>query len=309
MNSSLLDQLPISLFSAFEKIWTLTLFSVDKRPITVANLVIGIALFILGYWISKWVTHIVTQRALRPFELNISQEARVKRLVFYTTICFTTLFALNIANVPLTIFTLLGGALAIGIGFGSQNVVNNFISGIIIMIESPIKVGDIIEIEGLRGVVEQIGARSTRIRSYTNTHVIVPNSWFLEKNFINWTLADDIVLISAKVGVAYGSPTDEVRRLLREALKSEPKALAHPEPVILFNEFGDNALHFEIIFGVRMKNHMERMKIESNIRFNIDDLFRKADITIAFPQRDVHLSSPRPLDIRLHSDRPSTETS
>jgi len=163
------------------KAWDYTLFNVDQRPIAVANIVIGLLLIAVGHWVSKNLTLWFSNKLLPRFNMPLAQQATIRSVVFYFLLTFTTLFALNMANVPLTTFALLGGAIAIGIGFGSQNVVNNFMSGLILMIEQPVKVGDIIELDGLRGVIEHIGARSTRIRSFTNTHIIVPNSSFIEK--------------------------------------------------------------------------------------------------------------------------------
>jgi small-conductance mechanosensitive channel len=201
--------------------------------------------------------------------------------------------------VPLTAFTLLGGAFAIGIGFGSQNVVNNFISGIILLIEQPIRSADLIEVDGTHGIVERIGLRSTRIRTSTNVDIIVPNSSFLEKNVINWTLTDDRIRTHVTVGVTYGTSTHEVTRLIRKVVDEHERILKVPAPVTLFTEFGDNALVFEVHFWMRMRNLMERRVVESDVRHRINDLFTEAGIIIAFPQRDIHLDSTRPFEVRI----------
>jgi len=116
---------------------------------------------------------------------------------------------------------------------------------------------------------------------------------------VNWTLTDDVVLISVEVGVSYGSPTEKVKSLLNNAVQMEPKVLKKPVPVILFKSFGDNALIFEVFFGVNLKNHMERRKLESRIRFNVDRLFAENNITIAFPQRDIHIDSTKPIEVKM----------
>ena len=287
------------IFTSIGNVWTLTLFSVDQRPITVANVSIGIFLIVMGYWISKRFTRIASSRILPKFEIPVAQRAILESVIFYTLLTTTTFFALNMANVPLGTFTFLGGAVAIGVGFGSQNVVNNFMSGLILMIEQPVKVGDIIELDGLRGMIEHIGARSTRIRSYKNTHIIVPNSSFLQNNVINWTLASDMVLINVSVGVAYGSDTQLVKNLLEKSVLDEPKTLREPPPIVLFEEFGNDALNFNVYFAVKLVNHMERRRVESGIRFRIDQHFKANNICIAFPQRDVHLDSVGPIEVRV----------
>ena len=152
--------------------------------------------------------------------------------------------SLELVNVPVTVFTFLGGAVAIGVGFGSQNILNNFISGLILLAEQPIRVGDLVDIGGLCGNVEKIGARSTRVKTGANLEIIVPNSKFLEDNVTNWTLSDTRMRTVVKVGVAYGSPTEDVAEILKQAVDQCPHALTEPEPIILFNDFGDNCTEF-----------------------------------------------------------------
>lgn len=209
------------------------------------------------------------------------------------------IFALSLANIPLTVFTVLGGALAIGVGFGSQNIVKNFISGIIIMFDRPMKVGDFVEIQGVFGEVQNIGFRATRILSFGNKHLIYPNSAFLENDFINWTLLDRQVRFHVGVGVAYGSDTKKVTELLTEAAQSHSRVLKNPAPRVLFQEFGDNSLVFEVYFSVRIQELADRKYIESEIRYKVDQLFRENNVVIAFPQRDLHIETLKPLEIKV----------
>jgi small-conductance mechanosensitive channel len=209
------------------------------------------------------------------------------------------LFALRVVNIPLTLFTFLGGAVAIGVGFGAQNLINNFISGFIVMAEQPIKIGDLIEIEETFAMVEEIGARCTRIRTSGNVQILVPNSSFLEKNIINWTLSDKEVRAQVTVGVIYGSPVREVERIMLGIADEHKRVRKAPKPFVLFNDFGDNALIFDLYFWINMNRIMDRRIIESEIRFRIDELFRDAGIVIAFPQRDVHLDVQKPLKFHL----------
>ncbi len=280
-------------------VWSYELTAVDDRPITVGKIIVGLVLLTAGLWVSRSVSRLLGRRVFPRMGLNTGAAAALQSLSFYLLVCLLSLLALRLINVPLTVFTIAGGALAIGVGFGSQNVVNNFISGLILLAERPIKVGDLIEIEGTTGAVEHIGARSTRLRSPNNTDVIVPNSAFLEKKLVNWTLSDDHALLQVRVGVAYGSPTQEVARLIRKAADDHARVLRYPEPVVLFTDFGDNALIFEVLFWLRVRNAMDRRVIESDIRYRIDELFRSAGIVMAYPQRDVHLDTVRPLEVRM----------
>jgi len=217
------------------------------------------------------------------------------------------MLSMRIIRIPLTAFAFVGGALAIGVGFGAQNLINNFISGFILMAERPIRVGDVIDIEGTFATVEDIGPRSTRIRTGDNIHVLVPNSSFLEKNIVNWTLSDKMVRAHITVGVAYGSPVRKVEELLLRSVGEDDKVLKHPKPLVLFKDFGDNALLFHLYFWVSMESLVERLIIESNVRFRIDDLFRESGIVIAFPQRDVHLDSLKPLELKILRGEGKTE--
>jgi small-conductance mechanosensitive channel len=230
--------------------------------------------------------------------------AAFETLAFYVVMACVVLFALWVSEIPLTVFTIIGGALAIGVGFGSQNILNNFISGLIILAERPIKVGDLIEVGGTMGAVENIGARSTLIKTFDNIHIVVPNSTFLESNVINWTHSDDLVRVNLAVGVAYGSPTRRVQELVLQAIEEHDNVLSEPAPTVLFEDFGDSALIFQALFWIIMRRPMDRRRVLSDLRFRIDELFRANDIVIAFPQRDVHLDAPGPLEIRLLDDEP-----
>ncbi len=275
------------------------LFSFGGASISLSKLVIAVLLLIVGYAIAKAISRALERFLLKRLSMEAGAAHALQSLSFYFMLALFILLSLRTVNIPLTAFTVAGGALAIGVGFGSQNIVNNFISGLILLAERPIKIGDLIEIDETQGHVERIGPRSTRVRMLDNTHIIVPNSSFLEKNVLNWTLSDNVIRGSVTVGVAYGSPTREVERLIRRALSDHERVLAQPEPIVLFTEFGDNSLNFQTFFWIRMMETMARRRIQSEIRFSIDDLFREAGIIIAFPQRDVHLDASKPLDVRV----------
>jgi len=164
-------------------------------------------------------------------------------------------------------------------------------------------IGNIVEVEGVLGQVEEIGARSTWIRTGENIHILVPNSSFLEKNITNWRLSDRQIRAHVTVGVRYGSPVQEVERLLLESVRGKERILKSPEPFFIFKDFGNNALIFQINFWISINRIIERRMIESSIRFQIDKVIREAKIVITFPQRDVHLDSDRPLEFRLLKDK------
>jgi small-conductance mechanosensitive channel len=282
-----------------QKLWNYELIASEDAPVTVGKIVTAILLIVFGLWIARALRRVLESRILPKFGLEEGASHAFGALAFYALLVIVVLLSLQTVSIPLTAFAVVGGALAIGVGFGSQNIVNNFISGVILLAERPIKVGDLVDVGGTYGNIERIGARSTRIRSGDNIHVIVPNSTFLESNVINWTHNDPRVRIRVNLGVVYGSPTRDVETLIRRALAEDPRIQQTPDPIILFDEFGDNSLNFSAHFWVRVRSMMDRLQIESAVRFRIDELFREADIIIAFPQRDVHLDTVQPLEIRL----------
>ncbi len=279
--------------------WNFELWAIDQHSVTVKKLVIALIILTLGIGLVKRIIRALGRRFAARARLEPSAAAAIEKIAYYLSLLLVVLFALRMVNIPLTAFTFLGGAIAIGVGFGAQNLINNFISGFIIMAERPIRINDLIEMDGSIAIVEEIGARCTRIRTGANVHILVPNSSFLEKNITNWTLSDKVVRANVSVGVSYGSPLEEVRRLLIQAASEHEKVMEDPAPFALFNGFGDNALEFDVYFWVSVERVIERRMIESDIRFRIDELFREARIVVAFPQRDIHLDTPSPLDVRV----------
>ena len=291
-------------FKTVMDVWTFSIITVDGNQITVGTLSIGVALFVAGVMFSRRLSRKVTKRLFSRWVHEKSSLHSLESISFYIFLIFFTLFALKIANIPLTIFTVLGGALAIGFGFGSQNIVNNLISGLILMIERPIKVGDFIEVDGLFGEVQDIGMRSTRIWAFGNKHMIVPNSSFLDKNVLNWTHEDNLVRAVVSVGVSYGSDARKVEQLLGQSViecmaKNDSKT--NPKTMILFNSFGDNALIFDVYFWIDLRQLNDMRVMESNLRYSVYKKFNEAGIVIAFPQRDVHIDAPEPFRVRIEN--------
>lgn len=279
--------------------WNYRLAGSPEAPITFGKIASAVLIFLIGYVLARVVSRVMGSRVFSRIRLEQGATHALESLTFYFLLLVAFLTALRVVQIPLTAFAVVGGALAIGVGFGSQNVVSNFMSGLILLIERPIKLGDLIEVEGIYGSVEQIGLRSTRVRTGDNTHIIVPNASFLENNVINWTHTDPRVRVTISVGVVYGSPTREVERLIHAALDDHRLVLKQPEPVVLFRDFGNDALIFETRFWIEMRSILDRLKVESDVRFRIDELFRQAGIVIAFPQRDVHLDATAPIEVKL----------
>lgn len=201
------------------------------------------------------------------------------------------LIVLDLLQVPLAAFAFISGAIAIGVGFGAQNIINNFISGWILMWERPIKIGDFLELGEVRGTVEAINTRSTRIRRLDGVYLVVPNSHLLENTVTNWTLTNRVVRTSVVVGIAYGSDVELATRLLEQAADEHDSVLKEPARTVVFEDFGDSALVFELMVWMKVVAGTRSLRVvRSDLRYSIDSLFRQHDVVISFPQRDVHLN-------------------
>lgn len=278
------------------------LFRIDNQPFSVSRLFLGVALLVVSYMVASRLASAFEHRFLKRLEIEDSLKYTLSRFSFYILLVIAVLFTLRVLNIPITIFTVLGGALAIGIGFGSQNLVNNFLSGLIVMVERPVRVGDFVEMDGLTGYVERIGMRSTVLTTFNNTRVVIPNRNLVEDRIVNWTLGDDFQRTIVSVGVAYGSNTELVEKLLIQAAQDDEDVMKDREILVLFMDFGNSSLDFQLVFWTRVRNQRERFLIQSRIRFEIDHLFREHGVQIPFPQRDIHLdfdgSRPFPVSIQ-----------
>ena len=281
------------------ELWNFVLISMPGgQSLTVGKVIAVLILLIAGYFISRFIGYLLGQR-LASTRLRPDVAHTIKRVAFFTLLVLVILTALSLLGVPLTAFAFATGAIAIGVGFGAQNIINNFISGWILMAERPIRIGDFVEIDNTMGTVEAIGNRSTRIRRTDGVHMLVPNSRLLEQTVVNWVLVDKEIRTSLRVGVAYGSPVRKVADLILEAVRAQPEVKEQPPASVVFEDFGDSALIFDSYFWCDVGGEKLLREIRSEIRFRITELFAENGITIAFPQRDVHLDSGDPLEIRL----------
>lgn len=287
------------------KIWDMEIFTINQTPIVVSKLVIAFLLLIVGFILSKFISRRVEKTILPRLKVQPGAASAIQSILYYMMLTIAVVLALQIAGVPLTVFTIFGGALALGIGFGSQNVVSNFISGLILLIERPIQVNDLVTVQDETGTVTKIGARATKIYSYTGTTFIVPNSKLLENSVINWNLPTKKLRIIIGVGVAYGSDTTLVKKILEQVLEDHTRVLESPENRALFVDFGNSSLDFEAHFWIVPRSTLDRRQIESDIRLKIDELFRENNITIPFPQRDLNFNHKVPLTVKFENDPPS----
>jgi small-conductance mechanosensitive channel len=211
----------------------------------------------------------------------------VTMLVRYGVITLGFLLALSIAGIPLDRLAFVLGAFSVGIGFGLQTVVNNFVSGLILMFERPIQVGDAVEVSGLVGRVKRIGVRASTVETFDGAEVIVPNGTLVSGQLINWTLSTRSRRIEVQVGVAYGTDPEKVLSLLREAVRGLPGVLAQPEPTAIFRAFGSSSLDFSLYFWTADFEGWTVLRSDATVRVN--RALAEAGIEIPFPQQDVRI--------------------
>jgi small-conductance mechanosensitive channel len=265
-----------------------TLLSVGDSSLTLGQLLSVAAFVVLGVflivWSGKFVRTRLGRRGISPDVIQI-----ISRAYLILGLVILGIIALDFLGIPLAAFAFVSGAIAIGVGFGAQNIINNFISGWILMWERPIRIGDFLEMGEVRGTVESINTRSTCIRRVDGVHLLVPNSYLLENTVTNWTLLDRLVRTTVRVGVAYGSDVALVTALLKQAAEENADVLKDPEHTVYFDDFGDNALVFELNVWALATGDRSLRFIRSDLRYRIDQLFRENGVVISFPQRDVHL--------------------
>ncbi|MBT0586462.1 mechanosensitive ion channel family protein [Alteromonas oceanisediminis] len=277
-----------NLWNKLKSIADTEVFTLFDVSFSVGELLIVPLVVLVGLWATKALAKTLASK-LTSRGANPNSVLLIRRVFYVVAIILLVITTLDILNIPITAFAFLSGAVAIGVGFGAQNIINNFISGWILMWEKPIKIGDFLEVDGARGKVETINTRSTRIRRVDGVHMLIPNSKLLENTVINWTLIDTLTRTSVRVGVAYGSPCRKVSELIEQATNEHEQILGIPKPVVIFDDFGDNSLAFEVYFWVNATVERDLRIIRSDIRFRIDELFAQNHIVIAFPQRDVHI--------------------
>ncbi|MDY6937058.1 MAG: mechanosensitive ion channel [Cyanobacteriota bacterium] len=270
------------------------LLTTDERSYSLVNLLVLILLMIGLMFAANSIASQLRGRVLPMTRLNRNAQEVVATVVKYTFITIGTVVILQAWGLDITSLTILASALSVGIGFGFQDIAKNLGSGIVLLFERPIQVGDFVQVGDFKGTIERIGSRSTIIRTLDRVSIIVPNSRFLESEVLNWSHECPMSRIRLPVGVAYGSDIQMVRSTLLEAAKLEvtkknSELLDVPTPHVVFVGFGDSSLDFELwVWSEKPARHPA---IVSDLYFRIEDLFRERDIEIPFPQRDLHVRS------------------
>lgn len=279
-----------SALASFRDVLNYPLFKMGEASLTLSVIVKLLLLFALVLAAEYLLRRYFTKRLLKRTRLDASLQYGIARIGGYVFILLGFYVALTALGINLSSLAVVAGAIGVGIGFGLQNIIHNFVSGLIILIERPIALGDRIEVAGVAGNVTRIRLRSTEIVTNDNISIIVPNSDFITHPVTNWSHGDPRVQIRIPVGVAYGTDVEQLRTVLLGVAAEHPKVLKLPEPTVFFDRFGDSALQFELGVWTSEMAHSPR-RFRSELNFAIERKLREHHIQIPFPQRDLHLRS------------------
>jgi small-conductance mechanosensitive channel len=279
----------------FEYFMNFKLFEINKTAVTPSSIV----MFVLFIAIFAMTSHVL-QRLLKShvfsrMRLDAGTQYTMTRITHYLIMIVGAVVGFQFIGIDLTGLAIILGFLSVGIGFGLQNITSNFVAGLILLLERPIKVGDRIMVGNQEGDVVEINMRSTTIRTLNNVAVIVPNSEFVSAKLENWSYGDETVRMDVNVGVSYESDLETVVRSLREVAAEHPEVLRNPAPDVLHIGFGDSAWNMRL--RVWLGNSERHLEVQSEINCAIVQKFRQNGVEIPFPQRDLHVRSPLPLPI------------
>jgi small-conductance mechanosensitive channel len=277
-------------YTAIDRVWKLGSGPDGDSGMSLGNvLTFGFVIW-ASVQISKFIRFLLQEDVLNRLTLPRGVPYAISVATHYTLLLVGFFLALSLAEVDMTKFTVLAGALGVGVGFGLQNVVNNFVSGLILLFERPVKVGDTVElVGGTFGDIRRIGIRSSTVRTFDGAEVIVPNASLISETVTNWTLSDKQRRIKLAVGVAYGTDPQQVLELLGKVAADHEDVLDEPAPAVLFRGFGDSSLDFEI--RAWTGDFDRGLGVVSELGVAVNGVLAEAGIEIPFPQRDLHVRS------------------
>jgi len=277
------------------KVVEFPIFTVKNTPITITSIFIFCLFMVAFGLLARLVRKFMTRWLSKLNYIEAHTRFILVRITQYLVMIIGVVFSVQFVGLDLSGLAVIFGLLSVGIGFGLQNLTANFISGLILMFERPIRVGDRVVVGDTEGDVEEINIRSTKIRSLENITIIVPNSDFTSSKVINWSHMDKRIRLAIDVGVSYGSDVDTVTKALKEVAAEHPKVLKHPQPEVHHNGFGDSAWDMRLWAWIREPR--EHRRIRSEINCAIVRKFREHGVEIPFPQRDLHVRSSIPFVI------------
>lgn len=281
---------PANFIEWFEYILSQPLITLGESKLTFALILTLIFSFTILFVGSEWIRRLLVKKILAKRDMTLGTKESIGTIVKYILIVAGMFSILQTNGIDLSAFGVLAGAIGVGIGFGLQNITNNFISGLVILFEQPIKVGDRIEVGDVTGDVVKISSRATTVITNDNISIIVPNSKFIDNEVINWSHNEYRIRFNFPVGVSYKEDPEKIKRILLEVAKSNPGVLKTPESDVLFDSYGDNSINFN--FRVWTSTYVNKPKVlRSELYYEIFRRFGEENVEIPFPQRDIHLRS------------------
>jgi len=285
----------LSILRGFWAVINFPLFRPGGTPISLGSIFLFVILITTFGYLSRVLSSLLVSRGLSHVKMEEGTKYVLKRVTEYLLIAIGAIIAFQSVGINLSGLTVIFGLLSVGIGFGLQNITSNFISGIILLLERPIQIGDRITVGDIQGDVEEINIRSTTIRSLDNISIIVPNNEFVQGRVINWSHGDLKIRMNIDVGVSYNSDLEEVLRALKQVADEQPKVLKRPQPEVLLLEFADSSWNMQL--RIWIADPKDYYTILSDINCAIVHKFRERGIEIPYPQQDLHLRSPLPLPL------------
>ncbi len=285
-----MNDLAREILSQLQALLVLPLVKLGDNQLTLLTLV-KIVFWLMSILVgNSLLRRFIVQRAVKHTRFDLPLQYAVSKIIGYLFVALGFYIALQVNGVDLSSLAVIAGAIGVGLGFGLQNIISNFVSGLIILAERPIAIGDRVEVSGVAGTVTKISLRSTLVITNDNIAIIVPNSYFITQPVTNWSHGDSRVQMRLPLGVAYGTDVEKLRRVLLAVAAAHPKVLKTPEPSVYFDGFGDSALKFEL--GVwTSEMTLTPRRFRSELYFAIERSLRENQIEIPFPQRDLHLKS------------------
>jgi len=277
-------------------------------PVTLADAGLAVLILVGTVLAARKAPPVLEVLVLRRLHVDPGGRFAITAISRYAIMVIGVVIACGQVGMSWSSVQWLVAAMTVGLAFGLQEIFANFVSGLIILFERPIRIGDTVTIGQTAGTVSRIRIRATTITDWDRKELIVPNKEFVTGRLINWTLSDQVLRVVVPVGIAYGSDTELAQKLLLETAQADPLVLDDPAPIVLFSAFGDNSLEFEL--RAHISGFEGYHRVRHTLHMAIDKAFRQAGITIAFPQRDTHLDTLRPLDVRIVSEgrrRPGRE--
>ena len=284
------DKLNFLWGSSLSRIKETELWHVGEYPVTVGKFSFGLMIFLLGIAITRYFAYLFRKRTADGLSMSRHSSLLIQKFIYYTGVVISTFFGLWSLHIPLTAFAFLGGAVAIAVGFGAQKYTGDVFSGMILLFQKKVRIGDEVIIADRRGIVEEITLQNTVVRCEQSNHLIIPNSKVLDGAIVNLTLNNSFTRAEVKISVAYDTDIEQAMSIMREILSKDKNVLKSPPYKILFEDFGESALELTAQFFVDIKENLER-DVKSSVRHKILTEFNSAKIEIPFPQRDVHIKN------------------